>query len=77
MHAVYPQKGQKKSSKRAQFWIFTNFFKFRAFITLHPLPPKQHVFLEFLVENKEFYSKKKALRADAARTAYNKWNPIN
>ena len=73
----YTPKRAKKSSKRAQFWIFTNFFKFRAFITLHPLPPKQHVFLEFLVENKEFYSTKKALRADAARTANNKWNPIN
>ena len=31
--------------------------------------PKQHAFLEFLVENKAFYSTKRALRAD---TAYNK-----
>ena len=28
--------------------------------------PKQHVFLEFLVENKEFYFSKRALRAGIA-----------
>ena len=65
----YNPKRAKKSSKRAQLWIFTtHFFKFRAFIMLQP--PKQHVFLEFLVENKVFYSTKRALRADTAR---NKW----
>ena len=62
----YNPNGQKKSIKRAQLWIFTpHLFKFRAFITLHP--PKQHAFLEFLVENKAFCSTKRALRADTAR----------
>ena len=32
----------------------------------------QHMFLEFLVENKEFYSRKRALRAD---TTVAKINP--
>ena len=35
---------------------------------LHPL--KQHVFLEYLVENTAFYSTKRALRV---YTACNKW----
>ena len=65
----YNLKRAKRSSKRAQLWIFaTHFFKFRAFVTLHP--PKQHVFLEFSVENKAFYFTKRALCADTAR---NKW----
>ena len=42
--------------------LYHSFFKFRAFVTLHP--PKQHVFLEFLVENEAFYFTKRALRAD-------------
>ena len=42
--------------------FYHSFFKFRAFVTLHP--PKQHVFLEFLVENEAFYFTKRALRAD-------------
>ena len=37
-------------------------------MTLHP--PIQHVFWEFLVDNKAFYSTKRALRANTAR---NKW----
>ena len=37
-------------------------------MTLHP--PIQHVFWEFLVENKAFHSTKRALRAN---TACNKW----
>ena len=58
-YVQYNAKRTKKSSKRAQFWIFTtHFLKFRAFITLNPL--KQYVFLEFLVENKAFNSKKRA-----------------
>ena len=62
-------KRAKKSSKREKLWIFTtHFFKFRAFITLHPL--KQHVFLEFLVGIKAFFSTKRAFSAD---TACNKW----
>ena len=53
----------------AELWIFTtHFFKFRTFIMLHP--SKHHVFLEFLVENKEFNSTKRAL---CAYTAHNKW----
>ena len=65
----YNPKRAKRSSKRAQLWIFaTDFSKIRASLSLHH--PKQYVFLEFLVENKEFYSTKRALRADTAR---NKW----
>ena len=68
MCGINPKRA-KKSSKRAQLLIFTtHFFKFRAFITLHP--PKQHVFLEVLVENKAFYSTKKTPGAD---TVHNKW----
>ena len=64
----------KKSSKRAQLWIFsTHFFKFRAFITLHS--PKQHVFLEFLVENKAFYSTKRALRIPHAINTAGGYSP--
>ena len=37
---------------------------------LEHTPPKQHVFLEFLVENKAFRFSKRALRASTAR---NKW----
>ena len=33
-------------------------------------PPKRHVFLEFLVENKAFHFSKRALHAG---TAHNKW----
>ena len=68
----YNPERAKKSRKRAQLWIFTaHFFKFRAFIALHPR--KQQVFLEFLVENKAFYSTKRALRADTARSKWLKW----
>ena len=68
MRAVELKKG-KRSSKRTQLWIFaTDFFKIRASISLHP--PKQHVFLEFLIENKEFYSTKRALRGDTARNMW-------
>ena len=63
------QKKARKSSERAQLWIFNpHFSKFRAFRRLHPL--KQHVFLEFLVEKKAFRFSKRALRAG---TACNKW----
>ena len=49
----YNQKRAKKSSESVQLWIFTpHFSKFRAFKMLHS--QKQHVFLEFLVENKAF-----------------------
>ena len=44
------------------------FFQIRAFRTLHP--PKQYVFLEFLIENKALHFSKRALRVDTAR---NKW----
>ena len=65
----YNQKRARKSSKRAQLWIFTPYFsKFRVFRTLHT--PKQHVFLELLVENKTFYFSKKALLAG---TTCKKW----
>ena len=41
----YNQKRARKSSKRAQLWIFTpHFSKFRAFRMPHT--PKWHVFLE-------------------------------
>ena len=56
------KKRARKSSKRAQLWIFTApFFKFRTFRTLHL--PKRHVFLAFRFS-------KRALRAGTAR---NKW----
>ena len=62
----YDQKRATKSSKRAQLWIFTSHFsKFRAFRTLQP--HKQHVFLEFLVENKAFHVSKRALRTSTTR----------
>ena len=48
--------------------FYHSFFRFREFTMLHP--PKQHVFLDFLVENKAFYSIERALRAG---TACNKW----
>ena len=65
----YNQKRARKSSKRAQLWVFPpHFSKFRAFRILHP--PKRHVFLEFLVEKKVFRFAKRALRAATAR---NKW----
>ena len=65
----FNQKRAGKSSQRAQLWIFTpHSSKFRAFRTLHP--PKRHVFLEFLVENKAYHFSKRALRAGTAR---NKW----
>ena len=47
--------------------FYPAFIKFRTFITLPP-PPKQHVFLEFLVENKAFYSTKGELRVDIAHS---------
>ena len=53
----------RKSSKRAHLWIFTTLFKFRTFRMLHP--PKQHVFLEFLVDKKAFHFSKRTLRAVA------------
>ena len=49
-------------------FLYLKFFKCRIFRTLHP--SKQHVFLEFLVENRAFYFSKRALRAGIART---KW----
>ena len=58
----YNQKRAIKSSKRAQVWIFTPHF---LFTKLHS--PKQHVFLQFLVEKKTFNFSKRALRAGAAR----------
>ena len=65
----FNQKRARTSSKRAKLWIFTpHSSKFRAFGTLHP--PKRHVFLEFLEENKANHSSKRALRAATAR---NKW----
>ena len=65
----YNQKRAKKSSKRAQVWVFTPYFcKFRTFRTLHL--PKRHVFLEVLVEKKAFCFSKRALCAGTAR---NKW----
>ena len=65
----FNHKRERKSSKRAQLCIFaTNSFKFRAFRTLHP--PKQHVFLEFLVEDKALHLSKRTLRASTAR---NRW----
>ena len=65
----YNQQTARKSIKRVQLWIFTpHFSKFRAFRTLQP--PKRHVFLEFLVENKAFNFSKRAVHAD---TACNKW----
>ena len=72
----YKQKRTRKSSKRAQLWIFTpHFSKFRAFRTLHS--PKQHVFLEFLVKNNAFHFSKRALREDTARNKLLKkpWHP--
>ena len=63
------QKRARKSSKRAQLWIFNpHFFKFRAFKTPHPT--KRHVVLEVLVENKAFHFSKRALRAG---TTCNRW----
>ena len=59
------QKRARKSSERAQLWIFTPYFsQFWGFRTLHT--PKWHVFLEFLVENKAFHFSKKVLHAGAA-----------
>ena len=58
----YNQKRGKESRKRAQLRNFTHYSsKFRAIRTLHS--PKQHVFLEFLGENKVFYFSERALRA--------------
>ena len=68
MCAVY-QKRARKSSKRARLWIFIpHVSKFTALKTFHP--PKQHVFLEVLIENKAFYFSKRALRVE---TACSKW----
>ena len=65
----YNQKRVKKSGKRAQSWIFTpHRSKFRAIRTLNL--SKRHVFLEVLVEKKEFDFSKRALRAGTAR---DKW----
>ena len=62
----YNQKKARKSSKRAELWVFTpHFSKIRAFRTLHP--PKQHVFLEFLVEKKAFHFSERAPRTGTAR----------
>ena len=61
------QKGQKSPVKghSCALWLFTpHLFKFRKFITHYTTPREQHAFLEFLVENKAFYSKKRALHAD-------------
>ena len=54
-------------------FLYLKFFKCRIFRTLHP--SKQHVFLEFLVENRAFYFSKRALRAGIARTKWLKKNP--
>ena len=65
----YNQKRARKSSERIELWIFIpHFSKFRAFRTLQP--PKRHVVLEFLAENKAFHFSKRALRAGTSR---NKW----
>ena len=52
----YNQKRTRKSSKKAQLWIFTPHFSklSRAFTTLQP--PKQHLFLDFLGESRRFIS---------------------
>ena len=64
----YNQKRARKSSKRAELWIFNpDFSKFRALRTLHS--PKRHVVFKFLVENKAFHFSKRALRAG---TTHNK-----
>ena len=69
MACVRHNQEARKSSKRVQLWIFTpHFSQFRAFRTLHP--PKRHVFLEILIENKVFHFSKRALRAGTPR---NKW----
>ena len=55
------QKSARKSSKRAQLWIFTqNIFKFRAFGILNTA--KQQVVLKVFTENEIFYFSKRALR---------------
>ena len=63
-----PKKGKKGLVKGHihQFLLRGLVFKFREFIMLQPL--KQ--FLEYLVENKTFYSTKRTLRV---YTACNKW----
>ena len=65
----YNQKRASRPSKSAKLWIFTpNFSKFRAFRMLHP--PKPHVFLELLAENKTFSCSIRALHTE---TTQNKW----
>ena len=54
----YNQKREKKASKRVQLCIFMpHFSKFRASRMLQS--PEQHVFWEFLVQNKVFYLSKR------------------
>ena len=62
----YNQKRQKSLVKGHNYRFFS---KFRAFRTLHS--PKQHVFLEVLIENKSFYFSKRTLLAGAT---HNMWS---
>ena len=57
------------NQKRAQLWIFTTHSSNLGHLE-HCTPPKRHVFLEFLVENKAYHFSKRALRAGTARS---KW----
>ena len=70
----YNRKRARRSSERAQLWIFTPHFpKFRAFEMLHS--SKRHLFSEFLVENKAFQFSKRALHAGTARKKWLKKSP--
>ena len=61
-----------KSSLRAHLWIFTpNSSKFRAI--WNATPPKQHVVLKVLTDNKAFCFWNKALRPSTARNKRVKW----
>ena len=64
----YNQKRQKKSGEKARLYIF--FPKFRAFRTLYS--PKNHVFLEVLIENRAFCFSKMALLAGAIHNMLSK-----
>ena len=56
---LYRAYSRKKGHAWAQLWIFTpRFFKIGAFRMLYP--SKQHVFFEFLVEEKAFHFSKGA-----------------
>ena len=65
MNACSVTKKEEESSAKGHMCGFTpRLSKFRAFRTLHP--PRRHVFLQFLVENKAFYLSKRALPAGTA-----------